>query len=83
MKSHCTDLLLFALQVVLSRVQGISELLGGVRCVVLVAVLGLVQFGLQGRDLKPVGQLLLLQCLIILTQGGQWHSEHVNNREQF
>lgn len=42
----------------------------------MVTVSCLIQFGLQGGDLKPVGQLLLLQCLLILTK-----SEY-NNEEK-
>lgn len=56
----------FAVEALLSSVQGISKLLGGVTCVVVVTVSRLIQFGLQGGDLEPVRKLLLLQCLFIL-----------------
>ena len=36
----------------------------------MVTVSHIIQFGLQGGDLKSVGQLLLLQCLLILAGGG-------------
>lgn len=56
------------MQALLSGVQGIPKLLRGVTCVVMVTVSRLIQFGLQGRDLEPVRELLLLQSLLILTE---------------
>lgn len=60
--------MLLALQILLSSVEGIPKLLGGVTSVVMVTVSRLIQFRLQGRNLESVRQLLLLQCLFILTE---------------
>lgn len=63
------------MQAVLSGVQGIPKLLRWVTCVVMVTVSRLIQFGLQGRDLEPVGELLLLQRLLILRGRGDMCEE--------